>query len=109
MLLLLTSCNSGTSTSGEAGNQDAGTTHSSTDTVEIRNMKFTPDSLVVKKGDTIVFVNRDIVDHCVTAIEGDTWTSGALPTGALFTIIASKSSGYYCAIHKVMKGTIIVQ
>jgi len=101
MLPLLISCNSGTSTVGNP--------HSSTDTVEIRNMKFTPDSLVVKKGDKIVFVNRDMVVHCVTAIEGDTWTSGALPTGALFTLIAGKSSVYYCAIHKVMKGVIIVQ
>ncbi len=35
-------------------------------TVEIRNMKFVPDSITVNKGDEVVFVNRDMVTHCVT-------------------------------------------
>lgn len=34
--------------------------------VEIKNMKFVPDDITVKKGDTIVWVNRDMMAHDVT-------------------------------------------
>jgi len=78
-------------------------------TVEIKDMKFVPDSLVVKKGDEVVFVNRDLVNHCVTEEKTKAWTSGPLPSGGSYLIVAKKSSNYFCAIHVVMKGKIIVQ
>ena len=77
-------------------------------TVEIKDMKFTPDTVAVNKGDRIVFVNRDLVAHCVTET-GNAWTSGAIPGGESYTHIADSSANYYCAIHKVMKGTITVK
>lgn len=77
-------------------------------TVEIKDMKFVPDSLVVKKGDRVIFVNRDMVGHCVTE-DGKAWTSGAIPGGEDWMLVAQKSSNYYCAIHVVMKGRIIVK
>ncbi|HEY4109119.1 cupredoxin domain-containing protein [Puia sp.] len=77
-------------------------------TVEIKDMKFVPDSLVVKKGDEVIFVNRDMVAHCVTEV-GKTWTSSAIPGGEDWMLVATRSATYYCAIHMVMKGKIIVQ
>jgi plastocyanin len=77
-------------------------------TVEIKDMKFVPDSIVVKKGDDVIFVNRDIVNHCVTG-DDSAWTSGPIPGGEDWMLVAQKSSTYYCAIHRVMKGKIIVK
>jgi len=77
-------------------------------TVEIKDMKFVPDSIVVKKVDRVIFVNRDMVGHCVTE-DGKAWTSGAIPGGEDWMLVAQKSSNYYCAIHVVMKGRIIVK
>jgi len=78
-------------------------------TVEIKEMKFVPDSITVNKGDEVVFVNRDLVAHCVTEEKSSAWTSGNLPAGQSYLLVAKESADYYCAIHKVMKGKIIVK
>lgn len=78
-------------------------------TVEIKDMKFVPDSLVVKKGDKVIFINRDMVNHCVTEEVKNGWTSSAIPGGEDWMLVVNKSSNYYCAIHMVMKGKIIVK
>jgi plastocyanin len=77
-------------------------------TVEIKAMKFVPDVITVDKGDKVVFINRDIVMHCVTE-EKNAWTSSQIPSGEDYMVIAKQSVNYYCAIHKVMKGKIIVK
>jgi len=38
--------------------------------VEIRNLEFTPKELVVATGDTITWINYDLVPHTVTADDG---------------------------------------
>ena len=78
-------------------------------TVEIKDMKFVPDTITVNKGDEVVFVNRDIVAHCVTEETSKAWTSGSLASGESYLLVAKESAAYYCAIHKVMKGKIIVK
>jgi len=77
-------------------------------TVNIKDMKFVPDTLTVKKGDKIYFVNRDLVNHCVTE-HSKAWTSGPIQPNGEYLLAADKSSEYYCAIHTIMKGKIIVQ
>ena len=42
--------------------------------VEIQAFKFQPQRTMVSPGDTIVWINRDIVPHSVTA-NGGTWES----------------------------------
>ena len=109
MVLLLDSC----SGSSERNNSKADTTAKEipyeVHTVEIKEMKFVPDVVTVKKGDEVVFVNRDMVAHCVTEEMHNAWTSGSLPAGESYLLVVKESSDYYCAIHKVMKGKIIVQ
>jgi plastocyanin len=78
-------------------------------TVEISGMKFHPDATTVHKGDTIVWKNNDLVDHCVTEIPHNAWTSSKIAAGASWQMIATESSNYFCAIHVVMKGKIIVE
>lgn len=78
-------------------------------TVEIRQMKFQPEVLVVQKGDTIVWINNDIVIHDVTEESNKAWTSSLMPVGESWSLIVNQSADYYCSIHVVMKGKLIVQ
>jgi plastocyanin len=78
-------------------------------TVEIAQMKFIPAEIKVKKGDQIVFINRDMVPHDVTEETAKKWTSSVLQSGEYWTLVASESSDYYCSIHTVMKGKVIVE
>ena len=78
-------------------------------TVEIRQMKFQPAEIKVQKGDTVVFINRDFVTHDVTEESSKSWTSSPLPGGKSWSLAVAKSSSYYCSIHQVMKGKIVVE
>src|SRR5690606_27965200 len=53
-------------------NLDKPTAH----TVKISGMKFIPNELTVKKGDTVVWVNKDFYDHDVTDERNKAWGSG---------------------------------
>jgi len=75
-------------------------------TVEIKEMKFVPEDIAVKKGDTILFMNHDIVAHDVTEEASKAWTSGRLEAGKSWKLAVSAEAHYYCSIHAVMKGKI---
>lgn len=78
-------------------------------TIEIRQMKFNPQELTVEKGDTLVWVNNGITAHDVTEQPDAKWTSGSMPVGASWEMIANETSDYYCSIHVVMKGKLVVK
>src|SRR5574340_1082344 len=50
----------------------------SVDTVLIRQMQFQPAVLNVKIGDTVVWINKGIVDHNVTEEKNRSWTSDSI-------------------------------
>lgn len=79
--------------------------------VEIRKSKFVPAELEVSLGDTIVWINRDIVPHTATA-KGKSWDSNKLKKGGQWQVVVQgdMALAYYCRFHPVMKGLIrIVQ
>ena len=78
-------------------------------TVEIKQMKFQPAELVVQKGDTVVWINNDIVAHDVTEESSKAWTSSVMPVGQSWSLVVTQSADYYCSIHMVMKGKLVVQ
>jgi plastocyanin len=78
-------------------------------TVEIKQMKFQPSELKVQKGDTVIWINQDIVAHDVTEASAKAWTSSVLNTGKSWKMVAAQSFDYYCSIHVVMKGKLIVE
>jgi plastocyanin len=78
-------------------------------TVEIKQMKFNPAELQVSKGDTVVWVNKDIVAHDVTEESAKKWTSSIIPSNTFWQMVVTQSSDYYCSIHVVMKGKLIVK
>ena len=77
--------------------------------VEITQMKFFPAELKVKKGDKVVFVNHDLVTHDITEESKKTWSSSPMATDQTWVTIITESVGYFCSIHPVMKGKIIVE
>lgn len=76
--------------------------------IEIKNMMFNPSELTIKKGDTVVWVNRDIFPHDVTEIKNKTWSSSTLKQGKSWYKVFLKNEDYYCSLHIVMEGKIIV-
>ena len=76
--------------------------------VEVRQMAFVPSSITVRKGDRITFINRDIVMHDI-AEKKKAWQSHPLATGKSWTLTVMQSADYYCSIHPVMKGKIILK
>ncbi len=77
--------------------------------VDIRNLSFTPDSLVVAAGDTVAWTNHDIVPHTVTA-DGEL-DSGAVPNGGTFTWVAARAGAihYRCTYHPTMVASVMVR
>jgi plastocyanin len=78
-------------------------------TVQIKDMKFQPSVLDIHEGDTVMWINRDIVAHDVTEESNNAWSSTPLATGKSWKKEFSKSTSYFCNIHQVMKGRIQVQ
>lgn len=78
-------------------------------TVEIKQMKFHPAELIVQEGDTVVWINQDIVAHDVTEESSKAWTSSLMPVGKSWNLVVTQSADYYCSIHVVMKGKVVVQ
>ena len=79
-------------------------------TVNIQGFKFSPDSLVIASGDTVVWQNLDSVSHAVISDNGEL-NSDILPEGGTYshTFVNKGTFDYYCRIHHAMTGIIIVR
>jgi len=78
-------------------------------TVEIKQMQFQPNVLHVQKGDTVLFINQDMVAHNATEATAKRLASPTLKSGDSSKVAVTQSVDYYCTIHPVMKGKIIVE
>lgn len=76
--------------------------------VTIAQMKFKPERVRVHRGDTVVFTNNDVVEHDATALPDSAWASGPLQPGDSWKWIADSTSEYFCSIHVVMRGVVLV-
>jgi plastocyanin len=78
--------------------------------VEIRNMKFNPVTLTIAAGTKVIWVNEDNSPHTVTD-KGKVFRSAALDTKDSFsyTFEAPGEFTYYCTIHPMMVGKIVVK
>jgi plastocyanin len=78
-------------------------------TIVIQQMKFTPGDLAVNPGDTVTWLNSDMVEHNITEAASKEWTSSGLPPGKKWSTVVQRSYDYYCSIHPVMKGRLQVK
>jgi len=76
--------------------------------VEIKQMQFQPALLKVHAGDTIEWVNHDFVTHDVTEETNKDWSSSPLAAGTSWRMVINKNTDYYCSIHQVMKGKLVI-
>jgi plastocyanin len=79
--------------------------------VEIRGMAFHPEVLEVRRGDTVVWINRDIVPHTATATRKPGWNTGPLLQGKSGQYVANQrgEDSYACELHPTMLGKLIVR
>ncbi len=78
--------------------------------VSIDNFSFTPKEITVAKGTTITWVNRDDVPHTVVSPDKK-FRSKALDTDDQFSFTFTEAGtySYFCSVHPIMIGKIIVK
>lgn len=78
--------------------------------VEMRTLAYQPATLEVAVGDTVVWVNHDVVPHTATAASG-AWDSGLIPVGGSWRLVVRKKGEvpYSCTYHPTMKGKIVAR
>jgi plastocyanin len=81
-----------------------------THTVIMEGVGFSPNTLNVAKGDTIVWVNKDAFPHTATA-QDKSFDSKEIAAGKSWRFTAKKAGTfpYVCTLHPTMKGTLIVK
>lgn len=79
--------------------------------VDISNFAFSPSELKIKKGDKVIWTNKDAARHTVTSDSGGELDSQYLSKGNTYshTFNEAGTFSYHCAPHTYMKGRIIVQ
>lgn len=79
--------------------------------VTIRLVKFSPETIEVKTGQTVEWANDDLTPHTVTSQGARDLNSGSIDAGASWrhTFTQAGSFPYYCTFHPEMKGTILVK
>jgi|GEM_PF-792440 len=78
--------------------------------VTIDNFSFTPRVIMVPVGSTVTWINHDDVPHTVTAAD-KSYSSKGLDTDDRYThqFTVAGVYSYFCSIHSVMTGTVVVQ
>jgi plastocyanin len=81
-----------------------------THTVVMEGFTFKPQTLEVKSGDTVLWVNRDILPHTATAT-ANAFDSKTIKPGGKSTWKAGAAGqyAYYCALHPNMKAVVQVR
>lgn len=78
--------------------------------VAIQNFAFSPQTLTVAPGTTVVWTQKDSAPHTVTSDTG-AWTASAmLSSGQTFshTFMKAGTFAYHCSVHPNMTATIVV-
>jgi plastocyanin len=79
--------------------------------IEINDFNFSPQTIKVKSGQQITWINHDDEPHTVVSVEKQFKKSPPLDTDQTFTITtdAPGTYTYFCSVHPKMTGTIIVE
>lgn len=94
---------------GEMKDADGTTTRQNK--IEIKDFHFSPETLTVKSGEKITWINRDEEPHTVVSVEKQFKKSPPLDTDEQFTITsgAPGTYTYFCSVHPKMTGTIVIE
>ena len=91
--------------------KEAGAASTRQNQIEIKDFHFNPDTLTVKSGEKVTWINRDDEPHTVVSVEKQFKKSSPLDTDQEFTVTAGAPGTYtyYCSVHPKMTGTIVVE
>lgn len=75
--------------------------------VHIRSFVFAPKTVTVRPGDTLRWINNDIVPHTATA-DDESWDTGTLKKGESADIVMKEdmAMSYFCRFHPMMKANL---
>ena len=78
--------------------------------VVMEGMLFKPAVLTINAGDSVLWLNSDIVEHTATAAD-NSWDSKLVAPQKSWKHIfkTKKSFDYVCKYHPTMKGTLVVR
>ena len=78
--------------------------------IDIENFAFSPSSITINEGDTIVWTNNDGASHTVTS-DDQIFNSGGISQGNTwsYTFDSAGTFGYHCSPHPGMTGSVTVQ
>src|SRR6184192_931979 len=82
--------------------------HAATIQITMQDLVFAPAEASAKVGDTIEWINKDVLAHTATARNGD-WDVN-LPPKKTGTLVLKKAGAieYYCRYHPNMKASLTV-
>jgi plastocyanin len=80
-------------------------------TIVIDGMRFIPQTVEVKPGDTVVWRNKDPFPHTATATASGGPASPVIAAGASWRFKAGKPGTYpyLCTLHSTMTATLVVK
>ena len=87
----------------------AGADGARTHEVVIQGLLYVPETLTVRPGDVVVWINKDPFPHTATA--PGAFDSGTIAAGKSWRFTAKKAGAYpyLCTLHTAMKGTLRVE
>lgn len=108
LVLVLGGCG-GDSSDDSAGGGSSGPPPKGT--VFMEAFKFSPQTLTVKVGDTVTWVNQDTADHNAVAESDPKLKSELFGKGGKYEYKATKAGTieYVCTVHPGMEGTLVVE
>jgi len=111
LLLAAAALLSGCGSDGGAGTDRDDADGASAGTVQIADFVYEPGRVVVPKGTTVSFTNRDAAPHTATSKESGAFDTGTIRQGQSGEIVLEESGtfAYYCLFHPFMKGTVVVE
>ena len=79
--------------------------------LSIHNFTFTPQTLTVKAGTKVTWINKDDIPHGIASSNNAFKKSGALDTddSYSFTFTTPGTYQYFCYLHPNMVGSIVVE
>src|ERR1700691_2763445 len=81
-----------------------------TNEVSIDNFSFAPMEMTISKGTQVTWVNKDDVPHTVVSVDHK-FKSQALDTDEKFSFTFQDAGtyAYFCSVHPMMTGKIVVK
>jgi plastocyanin len=79
--------------------------------VTIEGVKYSLETVEIRKGETVTWVNDDLTPHTVTSQTGGELNSGSIEPGASWshTFLQAGTFPYYCTFHTEMKSNVRVK